>query len=149
VLTGIVGTIAKVVGLHATRRYGWPEFAGRMLERSMELVTIEEGAVVSVAVKGRLDSVGAELLKSRLSQLIESGTTRLVIDFSQVAYVSSAGFRVLLVSSRLAEQAKGALALSSISGEVRRLFDLSALTEMFTILPDRAQAVEALANRGG
>jgi anti-anti-sigma factor len=102
---------------------------------------------MSVAVKGRLDSVGADLLKARISQLIESGTTRLVIDFGQVAYVSSAGFRVLLVASRQAEQAKGALALSGISGEVRRLFDLAALTEMFTILSDRAQAVDALANR--
>ena len=113
----------------------------------MELVTIEEGAVVSVAIKGRLDSVGADMLKARMSQLIESGSTRLVIDFGQVAYISSAGFRVLLVASRLAEQAKGALALSGISGEMRRLFDLAALTEMFTILPDRAQAVEALAKR--
>jgi anti-anti-sigma factor len=113
----------------------------------MELVTMQDGAVVSVAVKGRLDSVGADLLKARVSQLLESGTTRLVIDLGQVAYVSSAGFRVLLVASRLAEQAKGALALSGISGEVRRLFDLAALTEMFTILPDRAQAVEALAKR--
>lgn len=102
---------------------------------------------MSVVVKGRLDSVGADQLKARVAQLIESGTTRLVIDFGQVAYISSAGFRVLLVASRLAEQAKGALALSGIRGEVKRLFDLAALTEMFTTLPDRAQAVTALANR--
>jgi len=114
----------------------------------MELVTIQDGAVMSVAVKGRLDSVGADLLKSRLSQLIESGTTSLVIDFGQVAYISSAGFRVLLVASRSLEQANGALALSGIGGEAMRLFDLAALTEMFTILPDRLQAVAALANRG-
>lgn len=113
----------------------------------MELATIQEGAVASIAVKGRLDSVGAESLKARVAQLIESGTTRLVIDLSQVAYISSAGFRVLLVSARLAEQANGAFALSGIAGEVSRLFNLAAFTEMFTILPDRAQAVAALAKR--
>jgi anti-anti-sigma factor len=113
----------------------------------MELATIQEGAVASVAVKGRLDSVGADLLKARVSQLIESGTTRVVVDLSQVAYISSAGFRVLLVSARLAEQANGAFALSGIGGEVSRLFNLAAFTEMFTILPDRAQAVAALAKR--
>ena len=113
----------------------------------MELVTIQDGAVVSVAVKGRLDSVGADVLKARVSQLIASGSTRVVIDFGEVAYVSSAGFRVLLVGARLAEQANGALALSGINGEVKRLFNLAALSDMFTILPDRAQAVEALANR--
>lgn len=114
----------------------------------MELATMQEGAVVSVAVKGRLDSVGADLLKARVSQLIDTGTARLVIDFAQVAYISSAGFRVLLIAAKLAEHANGALALSGIGGEVRRLFDLAALTEMFTILPDRAQAVESLANHG-
>lgn len=112
----------------------------------MELETIQEGVVASVAVKGRLDSVGADQLKASVEQLIESGMTRLVIDFGQVAYISSAGFRVLLVASRLAERAKGTLALCGIRGEVKRLFDLAALTEMFTILPDRAQAVAALAN---
>lgn len=112
----------------------------------MELETLQEGTVVSVAIKGRLDSVGSDQLKAHLSQLLDSGTTRLVIDFSEVAYISSAGFRVLMVAARRAEQAKGALALSGISGEARRLFDLAALTEMFTILPDRAQAVAALAN---
>jgi len=112
----------------------------------MELETVQEGAVVSVAIKGRLDSAGSDQLKEHLSQLLDSGTTRLVIDFGEVAYISSAGFRVLMVAARRAEQAKGALALSGISGEARRLFDLAALTEMFTILPDRAQAVAALAN---
>lgn len=112
----------------------------------MELETLQEGTVVSVAIKGRLDSVGSDQLKAHLSQLLDSGTTRLVIDFSEVAYISSAGFRVLMVAASRAEQAKGALALSGISGEARRLFDLAALTEMFTILPDRAQAVAALAN---
>ncbi len=113
----------------------------------MELETIHDDAIASVAVKGRLDSVGADMLKERLSQLIKSGTTRLVIDFSQTAYISSAGFRVLLMTARHAEQTNGALALSGIDGEVKRLFNLAALSDMFTILPDRAQAVEALANR--
>jgi len=117
-----------------------------MQNQSMELETVREGVVVSVAIKGRLDSVGADELKAHLSQLFSSGTTRLVIDFNQVTYISSAGFRVLLVAARQAEQAKGAFALSSISGEARRLFDLAALTENFTILPDRAQAVAAVAN---
>lgn len=112
----------------------------------MELATMREGSVVSVTMKGRLDSVGADLLKAHLTQLIDAGTARLVIDFGQVAYISSAGFRVLLIAAKLAEHANGALALSGISGEVKRLFDLAALSEMFTILPDRAQAVEALAN---
>mgnify|MGYP001495018038 CR=1 FL=1 len=67
----------------------------------MELATMQEGSVVSVSVKGRLDSVGADLLKARVSQLIDSGTVRLVIDFGQVAYISSAGFRALFLVSIL------------------------------------------------
>jgi len=114
----------------------------------MELETVKEDVVVSVAIKGRLDSVGADQLKAHLSQLLGSGSTRLVIDFAQTAYISSAGFRVLLVAARQAEQAGGAFALSSVSGEARRLFDLAALTENFNILHDRTEAVQALVNRG-
>src|SRR6516225_1016425 len=93
-----------------------------------------------VDVKGRIDSNSAKALGDKLTNLIEAGRTRLVIDLSQVDFISSAGFRVLLVASRLTEEAKGALALCSLSPEVQKLFELAAFTELFEIYPARPKA---------
>jgi anti-anti-sigma factor len=73
-------------------------------------------------------------------ELLESGRTRLLIYLHQVEYISSAGFRILLVANQLAEQAQGALSLCELSPQVQRLFTLAAFTDLFEIHPSRPKA---------
>jgi anti-sigma B factor antagonist len=96
-----------------------------------------------VDVKGRIDSTTAQALGDKLTSLIEAGRTRLVIDLNQVDYISSAGFRVLLVSSRLAEESHGKLALCSLAPGVQKLFELTAFTDLFEIYTSRPKATTA------
>jgi anti-anti-sigma factor len=109
----------------------------------MEIDTASLDTVTAVAVKGRVDSTTAEKLRDHLSAVIQSGTARLVIDLKEVTYISSAGFRTLLITARSVDNAKGKLALCGIGGEVKRLFDIASFTELFTILPNRDDAVAA------
>jgi anti-anti-sigma factor len=115
----------------------------------MEITEIQSGAVTAVALKGRVDGSTAGTLRDRLSKLIESGLARLVIDFRDVAYISSAGFRTLLIIAKQTEDADGHLALCGISSEVRRLFEIAAFTDLFLILPNRQEAIAALDKAGG
>ena len=102
--------------------------------------------VAAVAVKGRLDSSNADGLKERLSEIIHSGSSRLVIDLQDVIYISSAGFRTLLITARTVDKASGSMVLCGIAGEVKRLFDVAAFNELFTIVPTREDALRALAD---
>jgi anti-anti-sigma factor len=111
----------------------------------MEITEFQSGAVTAVALRGRVDSATAGALKDRLSQLIQSGMSQLVIDFRDVAYISSAGFRTLLIIAKQSEAADGRLALCGISSEVRRLFEIAAFTDLFFIVPSREEAIAALA----
>ena len=115
----------------------------------MEITESKSGAVTTVALRGRVDSASAGPLRDRLSKLVESVPALLVLDFRDVAYISSAGFRTLLIIAKQSADAKGGLALCSISSEVRRLFDIAAFTELFLILPSREEAIAALARAGG
>lgn len=63
-----------------------------------------------MVLRGRVDTATAGVLKDRLSQLIESGLAQLVIDFRDVAYISSAGFRTLLIIAKQSGAADGRLA---------------------------------------
>lgn len=110
----------------------------------MELTELRIDSVTSVAVKGRIDIVSAPSLAQRLSVLLAAGNKRLVVDMREVVYISSAGFRTLLIASKLSGEIGGKFALCHLGAEVRRLFKIAALTEFFQIYPDREKAIMAL-----
>ncbi len=109
----------------------------------MEIDTASHDKVTAVSVKGRVDSTTAEKLRDHLNTVMQSGSARLVIDLKEVSYISSAGFRTLLITARAVDAAKGKLALCGVGGEVKRLFDIASFTELFTILANRDDAVAA------
>ena len=84
----------------------------------------------------------AEIFRNERCVLI--GRARLVVDLKQIIYISSAGFRALLVAGRLADETKGTLALCGLSAELQRLFDLGAFTDLFTIYASRDESVAKL-----
>lgn len=97
----------------------------------MDVAIQHHDSVCIVRVNGRIDTLTAKSFGEQLSTLIGNGAHRLVIDLANVAYISSAGFRTLLVAARAIESHDGKLALASVGGEIRRLFDIAALTEFF------------------
>jgi anti-anti-sigma factor len=66
----------------------------------MEIHTDTFDAVTALAVKGRVDSTTADKLLDHLTAMIRGGCARLVIDLKDVTYISSAGFRTLLITAR-------------------------------------------------
>ena len=115
----------------------------------MDLRESVAGNVTILEVAGRIDSTTAPTFSTRLMAAVNAPQNRVVIDLKQVQYISSAGFRVLLIASKRTEEANGRLALCGMSGEVRRLFDIAAFTDLFTILASRAEALAAVGTAGG
>jgi anti-anti-sigma factor len=110
----------------------------------MEVVEQRSGDVTIVEVKGRIDSSTAKAFGDQLMNLLRDGRQRMVVDLKNLVYISSAGFRALVLAGQLAEQKNGTLALCSLSTEVQRLFDLGAFTDLFIIYPSREDGVTQL-----
>lgn len=91
------------------------------------------GNVVKVSPQGRLDSSTADQFGEHLGAVIASGGRFLVVDFRDVKYISSAGFRCLLIAEARIQAAKGRLALTGMPQEVLRLFEMGAFTDNFAI----------------
>jgi len=107
----------------------------------MKLVEAVNDDVTVVEAYGRLDSTTAKEFGDRLVSLIQSGGGALVVDLKNIAYISSAGFRALLIANRASA---GKLALCGIVGEVKRLFDIGAFTDEFLICPTQAEGIGKL-----
>ena len=110
----------------------------------MDIAEEHRGDITIVEIKGRIDSNTAKPFGERLTGLIKAGRMRVVVDLKHLVYISSAGFRALLVAGQLAEESKGTLALCGLSSEVQRLFDLGAFTDLFVIYGSREEGVTKL-----
>ncbi|MBM4202465.1 MAG: STAS domain-containing protein, partial [Gammaproteobacteria bacterium] len=72
------------------------------------------------------------------------GETRLIVDFSQTEYVSSAGLRVLLKATKQLMQVGGALALCHANPQVREILDISGFVMIMPCYATFEDALRAL-----
>jgi len=114
---------------------------------AMEISEESHDGIAALGIKGRIDNNSAPGLQERMSQLVRSGCSGVIVDFRHVAYISSAGFRALLIAAQLGESSRCAVALCGIVGEVRRMFEMAAFDQVFTILATREECAAHLAAR--
>ena len=107
----------------------------------MEIVESQSDGVVIVEPRGRMDSTTAKPFGDRVVELIRSGSHHLLIDLGEVLYISSAGFRSLLIARKLIDEFKGKLVLCGMSAEIKRLFEIGHFTDLFLVCATRDEGV--------
>src|SRR5215470_19731007 len=99
----------------------------------MEITEQPLGAQLEVRVKGRLDSSWADPLALRLEEAIRGGMHQIILNLSEVTYLSSAGIRVLLKFYKQLQGIQGSFIVSNPSEPVKTVLDLAGLrTLLFT-----------------
>ena len=114
------------------------------MSSALTITEVRAGKACVLALAGRIDSTNAEQLMTRLSHLIEAGEQHLVVDFKEVLYLTSAAFRVLLMATDEAERRAARFVLCSVLGQVRELFEMGGLLDVFTIHGSREEALTQL-----
>jgi len=97
----------------------------------MTLTKQQEGSNLTVFVEGRLDTTTAPQLEEMLKTSLD-GVAQLALDFSELAYVSSAGLRVILSTQKLMSK-KGKLVVKNVQETVRDVFEVTGFTGILTI----------------
>jgi anti-anti-sigma factor len=110
----------------------------------MDISQERDGDVVIIRLAGRLDSGASSSAEERLSGALTDASPRIAIDMSGLAYISSAGLRVLLVLAKKVQQQNGKIALGGLAENVREVFAVSGFDTIFPIEPDPAAAVAAV-----
>lgn len=109
----------------------------------MEVTTRKFPHFELLSIKGRVDSVEAPRLEQALRAVIGRGMYKLVIDMSQLEYMSSAGFRALAEAQRqVMHHNRGELVLTQVPGRVLEALSLVGFTEHFKIIDPLASALE-------
>ena len=101
--------------------------------RAMRITETKQQGVTVVSPTGRIDSTTSPVLDSHLQALAKAGDHRVVIDFSGVDYISSAGLRVILSLAKRVKEARGKLALAAMGDSVRQVFELAGFLPLFMV----------------
>lgn len=96
----------------------------------MEITEQPLGAELEVRVKGRLDSSWADPLALRLEEVIRGGMHQLILNLSEVTYLSSAGIRVLLKFYKQLQGIQGSFIVANPSEPVKTVLDLAGLSTL-------------------
>lgn len=97
----------------------------------MELEKKYEGTKLTIALKGKLDSESAPRLNAELAASL-GGITELLLDMTELSYISSAGLRTLLsVQQQMNRQ--GRMEIMGVRDSIRDVFRITGFSELLSV----------------
>jgi anti-anti-sigma factor len=97
-------------------------------------MTIERvlvGGKAVVRLVGRMDAETAGKLEPECDACIAEGHTRVVIDLTELSYISSMGLRSFVSIAKKLKDKSGHLSVCGANGLVRQVFEITRLTQFF------------------
>ncbi len=91
-----------------------------------------EGDVVQLTVEGRVDTTNAPELQQAILTAFQKGT-KVILDFKNLAYISSAGLRALLIGQKTASSKGGMQKLINVGDFIMEIFDTTGFSDILTI----------------
>lgn len=108
----------------------------------MEITIDRYKHCVVLNVKGRVDSYTAPQLSETIETLNGEGVFKLVLNLNEVEFMSSAGFRALLIGQRNCKRYnRGEIVLANVPPRLREALDLTGFTPLFKIFDNLTAAV--------
>jgi len=110
----------------------------------MEIATRKEGGATVVSVKGRIDAVTAPEFEKGLLALIANGDTKLILNFGELEYISSAGLRSILTMAKQLKAKDGKMFFADLQRPVKDVFKISGFGSLFKILDTEEEALRQI-----
>lgn len=107
----------------------------------MQITLTRQDSIAVLSIAGSVDSLTADQLTEALGEQLRAGHARLVVDFCEVYYTSSAGLRSLLGTLKDCRRQGGDLRMAAVQPAVLRVLSLSGFASIIKLFDDVALAV--------
>jgi anti-sigma B factor antagonist len=108
----------------------------------MEITTKQYKHCDLLSVQGKVDSYTAPDLTKAIEALNGNGQFKIVLDLGNLEYMSSAGFRALLIGQRNCKRYnRGEIVLAAVPKKIMDALELTGFTPLFRIFTDVTAAV--------
>ncbi|MBT3260873.1 STAS domain-containing protein [bacterium] len=109
----------------------------------MEISTKKLNDIDVVHISGRLDAYTSEEAEKTINALLDKGTTKLLVDFAKVDYISSSGLRIMLASLKRLNRIKGSIKLANLKPALKEVFEISGFNQLFNFYENEEDAVKS------
>lgn len=99
---------------------------------------------VIVHLDGRLDAISTPSLDTKLTDLIRQKRKKILLDFSQVDYLSSAGMRLLLSATKQLKNQDGKLVSYAMSEDVLEIIRMAGFERILNIYSNEDEASKGM-----
>lgn len=111
--------------------------------RRLDIEETNDVTVVKFVDKKILDEGNIQIIGNQLFGLVdEDHRGKIVLDFANVEYLSSAALGKLITMDKKVKAAKGKLRLCNIRADILEVFKITRLDKLFTIFPNQEKALE-------
>ena len=97
----------------------------------MKINKIKDNDNLTFALEGRLDTMTAPQLDAEIQGALD-GIKALVFDFEKLAYISSAGLRILLTAQKVMNK-QGSMVIKNASPEIKDIFNITGFCDILTV----------------
>lgn len=111
----------------------------------MEIYARNENGIWIVGLIGSFDTASANPAEQELMELLDGGDLKMLLDFSEVAYIASSGLRVLLKVAKRLQKEEGQLRLCGLNDTVIEVFRIAGFDKILAVFETRQQALETFA----
>ncbi len=108
----------------------------------MQISTRTSNDIHIVAIAGSMDSTTSPEAQKGLDDVV-AGAKKVVLDFTALDYISSAGLRVLLGAAKKLKASGGTLRIFGVNQSVKEVFDISGFSTILSVYPSEAEAIGA------
>lgn len=115
----------------------------------MSLVTSVDGNALILGLKGRLDQDNCDAFREELTPHLDTAARdhlTIVLDLSQLEYVSSAGLRCFMLAVKKAKTYNGRIVVAALQPMVAEIFQISRFDMLLEVFATVAKAVAAVAS---
>jgi anti-anti-sigma factor len=109
----------------------------------VEIGERRDGDILILSPAGRIDNDTSPAFQTRLLAAL-APSAAVLVDFSSVQYISSAGLRALMMGSKQAKASKGRLAVAALGPVVKEIFEISRFSMVVEVFGTTADALAAL-----
>ena len=99
----------------------------------MEIEIARNAGEVTACLKGRLDTPASQEVAPQMDSLAEDAAGSIILDCTELTYISSSGLRLFLALRKAAAEKGGKVIVRNLSNEIRSVFMMTGFLNLFEI----------------
>jgi anti-anti-sigma factor len=110
---------------------------------AVDIKTCKEGEILICILTGEMNIHHSAQLRKTFDEIIKNNEKKVVVDFSSVAFIDTAGLATLIEMLHRLQKIEGHFKLSNLDEKIKKMFETLKINEFFEIYDTRADAIKA------